>query len=177
MWNAMQDAMVIPNQRTPSGPVNTDLEIHIRAMWPSDMEQVLLIERASFTAAAAWDAEFFLPCFMPGKLLMGFVAEAAGRLVGYAVQWDGEIDALELESIAVLPEFRRRKIGSRFLEHMLERAREMKIKRLRTLIRERNLAAQMFFRASGWRWTKTEKLPWNGLDEDGYRFYKRVLRK
>ena len=148
-------------------------DTQIRSMWPTDLRQVLLIAEKCF-GAEAWGKEDFTICFPTRTNYFGYVAEMAGRLVGFAVSRIINKYTVKIENIGVLPDFRLFGVG-RLLVERVERSNTQP-KRLRTLVRESNLGAQLFFQAIGWRATGMDPRPWSGIEEDGILFFKRVLR-
>ena len=149
-------------------------DAHLRAMWPADLEQVLLIERACFPRTYAWESDDFCRCFALESRNLGWVVEMAGRLVAYAVLWVLNPHILVLDNLAVLPSFRRMGIASLLLLQIEESRAACRPLRLRALVRERNLPAQLCLRAAGWRAVGLLKRPWEGIDEDGIKFRKWV---
>lgn len=145
-----------------------------RSMWPTDMKQVMLIERACF-GKDSWDEKDFSICFPTRTKHFGYVAEMAGRIVGYAVARQLNVTTLIIENMGVDPRFRFMGVGRLLVERVEKSA--MEPKRLRALIRESNVDAQLFFRSIGWRATGMDPRPWSGVDEDGIQFFKRVLRE
>ena len=83
-----------------------------------------------------------------------YVAEAAGRVVGFVV---GEIRAWEFGSepcgwvfaISVDPDEREESVGSALLDEICDRFREAGAHRLRTMILRNNHLLMSFFRARG----------------------------
>lgn len=84
-------------------------------------------------------AAFIEPFVAAGKLLPrtteeledlvehGFVAESAGRIVGFAALEIYSPKMSEIRSLAVSPEFRGGGIGRRLVEQCVERARERRV--------------------------------------------------
>ena len=150
----------------------TAVAIDIRAMWPGDEEEVRRIEAASFPLADQWTVEDFYQVFDPAAPTNGHVALAAGRIVGFCVTRIANIGTLVLENLTVLPELRRLRVASRLLGNIEDRKMVRPPQRFRTVVRESNLAAQLFFRFAGWRATGMLTRPWKGIAEDGIKFRK-----
>jgi len=141
---------------------------HLRPMWPEDLDQVLAIEREAFTSDA-WQRAEFGGCFALHSTLIGLIAEAAGRIVGYGVA-DRMPHAAVVRNLAVMPPFRRMGVGRLLVAELCRPAGLCQPRSLHATIRESNLAAQLFFRSLGWRAQWIARRPWPGCPEDGYRF-------
>lgn len=150
-------------------------ESHIRAMWPGDLEQVLIIERLSFPDEYAWQSADFNRCFAMESRNLGYVVELAGRLVAYAVVYACAPHALLLDNLAVLPAFRRMGLAKRVLAEIEKPNSFSRPMRMRAVVRECNLPAQLTLRAAGWRAVGMSRQPWPDCDEDGIRFFKRLI--
>ena len=150
-------------------------DIDLRAMWPGDEEAVMQIEAASFPVADQWTVEDFYGIFDPASPALGHIAQAAGRIVGFCVSRILDEHTLMIDNLAVHPVFRRLKVASRLLADLAGRQMIAWPKRFRAVVRETNLDAQLFFRATGWRAIGMLRRPWDGIEEDGIRFFKRVI--
>lgn len=116
-------------------------------MRPPDLPAVMLIERRSFTAP--WEETTFHALMRrPSAALL--VAEAEGRLVGYAVLWFAA-DEGELGDLAVHPEARRRGVGREIVRACLEEARRRGARSLFLEVRSSNLAARGLYEGMGFR--------------------------
>lgn len=120
--------------------------IALRRMREEDVAQVAEIERASFTMA--WSAHTFRSLLrrVDGEC---WVAEDGERRVrGYAVVW-WALDQAELANIAVHPEARRQRIGSRLLERVLESMAGRGIREVFLEVRRSNEVAASMYRRRG----------------------------
>jgi N-acetylglutamate synthase-like GNAT family acetyltransferase len=100
---------------------NTTATVLIRPVQPSDISAI---------------AKFIEPFVAAGKLLPrttkeleelvehGFIAESAGRIVGFAALEIYSPKMSEIRSLAVDSEFRGGGVGKRLVQHCVERARE-----------------------------------------------------
>lgn len=139
----------------------------LRVMDRADLPRVMEIERASFTTP--WTRATFLGLLdRPDSYLV--VAEIEGRVVAYAVFWQ-VLDQAELGDIAVDPEWRRRGVGARVLEHVLDRAAEQGVRELYLEVRESNRTAQRLYERYGFRIVGRRRNYYSGPREDA-----RVLR-
>lgn len=104
----------------------------IRPEEPDDFPAVREVNLAAFdtaTEADLADAMREAPEYVPE---LSLIAELDGQIVGHALfsevtveQKTGELRALSLGPIAVLPEYQRNGIGSAMIEHGHRRAREL----------------------------------------------------
>lgn len=120
-------------------------DLQWRRLGPADLEALEWLERQSQAhpapraslAAALGDAE---------RVVLGLAAE--GRLVGQAVVARQPFDA-ELESIAVLPAWRRQGVAGRLLAAVIDQARAWGSERLLLEVRAGNAAAIALYRRQG----------------------------
>jgi ribosomal-protein-alanine N-acetyltransferase len=114
-------------------------------MRPSDVQDVMLIERRSFTAP--WEESTFRGLMRrPSAALL--VAESEERVVGFSVLWF-IADEGELGDLAVLPELRGRGVGHLLLERSVREAAERKIRVLYLEVREGNADARRLYERAG----------------------------
>ncbi|MGH7192034.1 MAG: GNAT family N-acetyltransferase [Candidatus Saccharimonadales bacterium] len=145
--------------------------LNIRWLRRRDLPDVLAIERASF--AAPWsEADFDATLRRP--YCFGLAAERCQSqrhsqwqsLCGYLL---GAVDGkyVHLLNLAVAPDCRRRGIGSRLLSEVTERL-SASGRRLVVVLGERNVPAQLFYRAQGFRAVGVLRDFWNGTRDDAY---------
>lgn len=104
------------DRETPYAPAAAGTMPRIRAMADVDMTAVLTIERASFSSP--WTRKMFLAELHDNAFSRFFVAELAGEgIVGYAGGWI-ILDELQVLSLAVRPECRRRGIARGLLTRL-----------------------------------------------------------
>ncbi|GAA0599370.1 ribosomal protein S18-alanine N-acetyltransferase [Virgibacillus siamensis] len=121
-------------------------ELIIREMTPSDTQEVMGVETASY--AAPWPEDIFLQEVTSNHYAHYYVVVADGRIVGYAGMWL-VIDDAQITNIAIDPEFRGRKFGQQLFYYTMEQAVLMGAKRLSLEVRESNIAAQRMYRKFG----------------------------
>ncbi len=97
------------------------LEIKIREGREEDIEKVVLIEFSSFESP--WSRNLLIRSIKKKEL---FVAEINGEVVGYIV-FSKILDEVHLENIAVDERWRRKGIGSKLLEFLIQRSKESSI--------------------------------------------------
>lgn len=127
-----------PEERRPE-------DITLRAMRPKDVAEVVYIENRSFRVP--WSERTFKSLLRQPHAAM-FVAERAGKVLGYAVVWF-VADEAELGDLAVHPEHRGHGVGSRLLTTALDEARRRGILALYLEVRAGNESAKRLYERSG----------------------------
>jgi ribosomal-protein-alanine N-acetyltransferase len=133
-------------------------KVHIRWLIRRDMDDVLRIEQQCFPFP--WFENDFIVA-LRHKNCIGMVAESDGEVVAYMVYqlFKSRIDIL---NFAVAPEFSRRGVGRQMAEKLIGKLASQRRTCLIAMVRERNLSAQLFFKAMGFRWIGT----WPGYYEE-----------
>lgn len=136
--------------------------ITVRAMWPSDIPEVMRIERQSFTMP--WtESTFHALMRRPSASLI--TAEMSGTVVGFAVLWFAA-DEGELGDLAVDPERRNRGIGRALVDRSIEEATLRGASALYLEVRESNEAARSLYAARGFELVGRRADYYNGPRED-----------
>ncbi len=119
--------------------------IYIDPMLPTDIDAVMRIDHLCFPCP--WSPEIY-HVEMRNRAASYLAARNSCRVVGYGGMWviAGEC---HITSIAVEPEYRRRKIGERLLQSLLEEAISKGAGHVTLEVRESNLAAQRLYRKYG----------------------------
>lgn len=117
----------------------------VRPMRSSDLPEVMLIERRSFSAP--WEESTFRGLMRrPSAVLL--VAEVDGEVIGYSVMWFAA-DEGELGDIAVLPEVRGDGLGLRLLRASISEASARGARVLFLEVRESNAGARGLYAKVG----------------------------
>ena len=137
------------------------------------LDQVLAIEQVSFPEP--WSRKLFEQEI--NHPASEFIVMLDGdKVIGYGGFWC-VLDEAHITNVAILPELRRRGLGSRVLGRLLEMAREKGMRRATLEVRESNLAGISLYRKFGFEpvaiqanyYAKTNEdalIMWkNGLDE------------
>lgn len=140
------------------------LSVYIRWMIRRDMPEVLTIERQGFEFP--WTEEDFVRCLRQRNCI-GMVAEHDERVVGYMV-YELCKNRLQLLNIAVRGEFRRRGVGTAMVWKLQTKLSAQRRRVLTLEVGERNLPAQLFFRAVGFQATGVLKGWYEHEDGDAY---------
>lgn len=146
--------------------MSTATEVDIRWMVRRDMPQVMEIEREAFEFA--WSDDEFLQC-LKHRDCIGMVAEIDGRIAGFML-YGLHQTTLHLLNFAVSKSHRRQGIGSQMVAKLVSKLSQQRREAITTEVRERNLAAQMFFRSCGFVATEVIHGHYVDTDEDAYRF-------
>ena len=141
-----------------------DSKVQIRWLIRRDMPEVLEIEHSSFEFA--WSEEDFL-CCLRQRNCIGMVAERDGRIVGFMI-YELHKSTLQVLNFAVHPDFRRQNVGSQMVEKLMDKLSQQRRQEIRLEVRERNLPAQIFFRAQGFRALAVLRGHYADTDEDAY---------
>lgn len=121
-----------------------EVEFDLRRMRPADLPQVLSIERQSFSNP--WPATTFLGEIQNIGLSHPMVAAARpdGGIVGYVLYWLVG-DEMQVNNMAVHPDWRRRGLGERILRAALDEARQRGAATAVLEVRESNQAARTLY--------------------------------
>jgi ribosomal-protein-alanine N-acetyltransferase len=116
---------------------------------PVEINEILEIERNAFEKKEAFPKEYFLE--LSKKWPDGFlVAKLDKEIVGYAIGEKSKDSGL-IVSVAVKKEWRRRGIGRRLVEKLLENFKKEGMKIVFLHVREENRDAINFYQALGFK--------------------------
>ena len=122
-------------------------ETDIRTMISADLDEVLVIEQASFRTP--WNREHF-ESELSGRHSFPFVAVREGTVVGYVCLMS-LFEEAQILDIAVSPQQRGRGIARLLMEHACAVAREKKAEVLTLEVRASGAAAIGLYRHAGFR--------------------------
>lgn len=122
--------------------------IVIDEMKLDDIDAVQEVERASFPIP--WPANAFRHELTQNKNAHYIIAKEGDHIVGYAGLWLS-LDEAHITTFAVLPDYRRRKIGERMLLSLFDRAEKLGAEWLTLEVRASNLPAQRLYEKYGFR--------------------------
>lgn len=129
------------------------MDVTVQWIVRSDMREIMEIERESHLVP--WTRDEFLRCFKRRNVI-GLVAmrdEVEGdRIAGYVIYELGK-RSLRLLNLAVRRECQLRGVGRTLVNRLTERLERNGRERLVAEVWERNVGAQLFFRALGFRAT------------------------
>lgn len=111
-----------------------------------DIDDVVSIEKKSFTSP--WSKEIFYREVVENSYAYYFIVTLDQKIVGYAGMWI-VIDDAQITNIAVLPDYRGRRIGERLLYYIMQYAKSVGVQRLSLEVRVSNIIAQKLYRKYG----------------------------
>lgn len=146
----------------PTSPVQA--RVHIRWMIRRDMPEVLAIEHAVFDYP--WCEEEFLRVLRQRNCI-GMVAEHGERIVGFMI-YELHRSKIQVLNFAAHPDYKRRGIGRQMVSKLVGKLSSQRRSRISILLRESNLASQIFFRVQGFRATEVIREHFPDTGEDAY---------
>jgi [ribosomal protein S18]-alanine N-acetyltransferase len=135
-----------------------------RSMKVEDIDQILEVEHASFTTP--WSREAFYNELHNNRFAVYIVLEENNKILGYCGAWI-VIDEAHVTNVAILPEYRGRKLGEALLQKMMSMAREMGAKSMTLEVRVTNHVAQSLYRKLGFQDGGIRKNYYSDNQEDG----------
>jgi ribosomal-protein-alanine N-acetyltransferase len=128
----------------------------IRRVRLEDLDEIMLIERASFPVA--WEYSIFLNiCIQGGQIASGDsrvlfmdVIEKNAKVIGYAVwETDRQLSQGHILNLAIHVDERRKGKGSMLLSSILDHLRANNIRTCNLEVRESNVAARVLYESNG----------------------------
>ena len=140
------------------------LAVHVRWMIRRDMAEVLDIEQEAFEFP--WSEEDFTRCLRQRNCI-GMVAEMAESVVAFMI-YELHRSRLHVINFAVRRSHRRLGVGTMLMNRLAGKLSPDRRDRILLEVRERNLPAQLFFRALGYRAISVLKDFYQDTTEDAY---------
>lgn len=137
--------------------------VSFRMMNVDDIDQVMEVEHKSFTIP--WSRESFYNEIIKNQFAVYLVLEEEGRVIGYCGVWI-VIDEAHITNIALLPEYRGRKLGEALLRKIIEVAKERGAKTMTLEVRMSNMIAQSLYRKLGFQGGAIRKRYYTDNQED-----------
>jgi ribosomal-protein-alanine N-acetyltransferase len=119
---------------------------HVRPVTAGDIEQILAIERVSFSDP--WRERSFLSLIDDPRVFFGAATETGSDVLGYVVAWF-VLDEGEIANLAVAPAARRGGVGATLLDAAIAAARDRRIASVFLEVRESNSAARELYASRG----------------------------
>lgn len=111
-----------------------------------DINDILKIEQESF--ATPWSREAFLNELTNNQFATYIVLEEAEQVIGYCGVWV-VVDEAHVTNIALLPEYRGKKLGAALLTKVMETSKQMGANKMTLEVRVSNIVAQSLYRKMG----------------------------
>jgi ribosomal-protein-alanine N-acetyltransferase len=135
----------------------------IRKMTIDDIEQVIAIDRLSFSLP--WPERSFRFELTDNPASRCWVAEIDAKLVGVIVAWL-IVDEIHIATIATHPDFRRRGVARKLMAYALQNLKEEGAQSSFLEVRASNFAAQDMYRKFGYEETGVRPRYYKDNDED-----------
>lgn len=119
-----------------------------RFMNEEDIDDVLEIEHKSF--ATPWSREAFFNELTQNQFALYVVLEEENKVIGYCGSWI-VVDEAHITNVALLPEYRGRKLGEALMRKLMEIASEMGAITMTLEVRVSNFTAQALYRKLGFQ--------------------------
>ncbi len=137
--------------------------VTFRRMTVRDLDEVLRIERASFSAP--WSRNAFAGELMDNHFAEYLVMYSGPQMIGYGGMWV-IVDEAHVTNIAVYPEYRGKKNGERLLRMMMAEAAARGARRMTLEVRVSNEVAKRLYRKLGFVDAGTRKGYYTDNHED-----------
>lgn len=122
--------------------------IEVSRLRPDDVDDVLIVERLSFTIP--WSKNAFIEEVTNNKFARYIIAKVNGKTVGYAGLWK-VFDEGHITNVAVHPEYRRNGVGFMLVKSLIALAIEEEITRITLEVRRSNISAQNLYIKFGFK--------------------------
>lgn len=129
-------------------PFQSQVNVTFRAATEKDIDQIVHIERKSFTVP--WPKEAFYQDILTNRYALYLLMEEKDVVIGYCGVWI-VLDEAHITNIAVLPEYRGKKLGERLLKKMMEIAREAGAETMTLEVRVSNIPARSLYKKLGFQ--------------------------
>jgi len=149
------------------------LRVHIRWMIRRDMSEVLDIEQASFEFP--WLEEDFIRCLRQRNCI-GMIAEHGDKVVGFMI-YELHKSRLHILNFSVSDQVRHQGVGQQMIDKLVSKLSSQRRTRITLEVRETNLAAQLFFKANGFRAISVLRSYYEDSPEDAYVMQYRYVPK
>ncbi|MCX8046053.1 ribosomal protein S18-alanine N-acetyltransferase [Anoxybacillus gonensis] len=122
------------------------MNVSFRFMTLQDLDRIVEIEQLSFTLP--WSRSSFYQELTDNRYARYIVMEHDGQIIGYCGMWL-VMDEAHITNIAVLPEFRGKKLGEALMKQAMVLAREEGAQTMTLEVRVSNTIAQSLYRKLG----------------------------
>ena len=123
-------------------------ELTIRRADKRDIDAIADLEKICFSTP--WSRKSIAHELTENRVAIYIVAEIDGRVVGYGGMWH-IIDEAHITNVAVMPEFRRKRVASAIITIMIEVSVRKGIHRFTLEVRSSNEAARTLYSSFGFK--------------------------
>ncbi|MDY3031723.1 MAG: ribosomal protein S18-alanine N-acetyltransferase [Clostridia bacterium] len=134
----------------------------IHRMTAKDIDSVAAVDRQCFSIP--WSRQSFAE-EMENEIAVYFTASEDGQIIGYCGFWI-VADEGDITNIAVLPQYRRRGVGSRLLETMIAEAQSLSLELLTLEVRRSNEPAKQLYSSYGFKQIGERRRYYSDNNED-----------
>lgn len=127
---------------------NMNESITFRLMKEQDIDDVLKVEHESFSVP--WSREAFYNEITKNQFAAYIVIEEHGQVIGYSGTWV-VTDEAHVTNVAILPQYRGRKLGEAMMKKLMEIASELGAKTMTLEVRVTNEVARKLYRKLGFQ--------------------------
>jgi len=124
----------------------------IRAMHPTDLDRIILIEREIFLFP--WSPGNFADSIEAGYLC--HVMELADAIVGYGIMMMSP-DEAHILTLGIAADWQKKGLGRKLLQYLIESARNLNAKSILLDVRESNHGAAQLYQQMGFQQIATRK--------------------
>jgi ribosomal-protein-alanine N-acetyltransferase len=139
---------------------------------PDQIDEVLIIERASFTNP--WTRDMYLSELQNEGVSYLFAARDEGRLIGFCSFWR-VFDELHINNLAVDPAYRRRGVAASLLTRVLAEAPRLGARRALLEVRRSNSEARRLYERFGFSIAGTRRNYYTQPVEDALVLWREAL--
>ena len=122
------------------------MKLNIRAMTLGDLEDILAIEKQSFSTP--WSYEAFYKEITENKFAIYYVATYGDKIIGYSGMWL-VIDESHITNIAIIPDYRGKGIAKMLMYSMMVTSVKNSCNRMTLEVRVENYPAQYLYHGLG----------------------------
>lgn len=144
--------------------------IEIMSMTLEHVNEIAELEKICFYTA--WTKKDFIKEINENKLAIYLVAKSENKIMGYAGMWH-ILDEGHITNIAVMPENRRLKVGSKLVAKLIDISIEKSITALTLEVKISNFAAQKLYTGFGFKPEGIRKKYYSDTGEDAVIMWKR----
>lgn len=144
--------------------------IEVMSMTLEHVNEIVELEKICFYTA--WTKKDFIKEINENKLAVYLIAKSENKIIGYAGMWH-ILDEGHITNIAVLPEYRRLKVGSKLVTKLIDIAIEKLITALTLEVKISNFAAQKLYTGFGFKPEGIRKKYYSDTGEDAVIMWKR----